>query len=275
MNAFDIIKNQQISWAQKHKIPLDKNGYVQCLEHNLFEPLCREAEGEFNRANGKELEGDKAKMKAIYSSSGLVCNFFHYWRFNGGVKIITNALGVVPGYESLKFEKTYKKPKEIRGIRPHLDVEITGKSLPVIAIESKFSEPYHSSFKKLKPIYGEKACVWAPFARCKELASKIIKGEEKFKRFDAPQLLKHILGIKTDIGGNFKLYYLWYKINIAEAKEHEQEIKRFMSLIDKKINFYAITYQELFDQIESFAGSSHRNYINYMKERYFADMQIC
>ena len=270
MKAIEIIKKQQMEWAKKNKIDVTEDGYTISLGDNLFESLSKAARDEFNAGHGKELEGDKAKMKALYSSSALACNFFHYWRFKD-VTFIANALGIDGSYKDLQFEHTHSKPPEIGGIPPHLDAEISnlGSAKP-IAIESKFTEPYGAGTKKLKDIYSQESHVWDPLTECGELAKRLVAGKEKFEYLDAPQLLKHILGILTDYGaGNFILIYLWYKVDGGEAQEHEQELARFKELVTPKAELQAMTYQELFARVKAKAGTKHRDYISYMEARYF------
>ena len=88
--AQDQIKKQQQVWAQRHNIPFDRNGYVLNLTDNLLEPMRSDAEAEYGSGAGGELQG---KMHALHSSSALVCNFFHYWRYRE-VGIMSKALGL-------------------------------------------------------------------------------------------------------------------------------------------------------------------------------------
>lgn len=208
-------------------------------------------------------------MKALYSSSALVCNFFHYWRFRD-LDLILKVLEIESGYTVIEFEKKHTKPSEIEGIPPHLDVEITGNNTKPFAIESKFTEPYMKKRKTMKPIYGEKSYLWDPLSSSRRLVDNIISGKEIFDYLDTPQLLKHILGLKTDYGPDgFKLLYLWYKVNSSEAIKHEDEIRRFIRYVSSEVVFYCFTYQELFAKVLKNAGNRDKNYISYMKSRYF------
>lgn len=269
LSTLDLIKKQQIEWAQRNGKAVNAHGYVnkeRLEEDNLFEPLLPDAKAEFQKGSGNEM---KLKMRALHSSSALACNVFHYWRLRQKVNVITRALGLESGYHHLKFEKTHKKPQEIGGKDPHLDVEITNEFLIPVAIESKFTEPYEKKIKNFHPKYRGKSFVWQPLAACQHLVDQIISGKEKFYRLDAPQLLKHILGLKEDYKSNFKLYYLWYKVRGIEAEEHDAEIRRFISAIGHDIDFYVMTYQTLFSKIMAFAGDEDLRYVHYLKDRYF------
>ena len=265
------IKEQQKAWASKRGIRLSayKDGYVTKLEDNLYEPLKPDAMSEFKSAKGKELEG---KMRALHSSSALVVNFFHYWRYHD-MAIVGRALRLDSKYDNLRFERKYPKPRGIRGIKPHLDVELSGIDAKPIAIEAKFTEQYQRSRLKstMKNVYIKTEGIWGNLKGCYTLARDIIEGKQVFEYLDAPQLLKHILGLKTETehsSKSFKLLYLWYRIEGTETEEHEKELRRFVEAIGNEVDFEAATYQELFQRLKSIA-KGHEKYIGYMQERYF------
>ena len=266
------IKEQQQAWVLKRGIPLStyRKGYVTKVEDNLYEPLKPDAIAEFKSGEGNELGG---KMRALHSSSALVVNFFHYWRYHD-MAIVGRALGLNYKYDNLRFERQYPKPRGIRGIKPHLDVELSGISGKPIAIEAKFTEQYHGSALKsnLKNVYIKAEEIWGNLNGCHTLARDIIEGKEVFEYFDAPQLLKHILGLKTEYGKKgFKLLYLWYRIDGIETIEHEKELRRFVEAVGNEVDFEAITYQELFQRVKAIA-KGHQSYIGYMADRYFSAM---
>jgi hypothetical protein len=149
-NVYDAIKQQQQSWALAEQIDFDKKGYVKELRHNLFQDLDEDSINEFTVGKGRELEGH---MLALHSSSALVVNFFQWWRSSNNIPKLAKALGLPETYANLNFEKTHMKPKGIGGIRPHLDIELSGPLKPV-AIESKFTEPYHRTWELLMSLLG-------------------------------------------------------------------------------------------------------------------------
>ena len=262
--TLDNIKKQQQDWAMHKGIKFDRNGYVWQLNDNLFEPLEKNSKNEFESAAGHELD---EKMKALHSSSALVCNIFHYWRYRN-VSLILRACGLSSNYKQLSFEKPLSKPSEIGGKVPFLDCELTGHELRPVGMESKFIEPYDIKRRLLKNAYSSKN-IWGNLQRCEFLANSIIDGNEIFYSFDAPQLLKHILGLKTMYGENqFVLLYLWYKVHSEESKKHENEIKLFKSYVDKDVKFKTITYQKIFHFLEIYRDE-HPNYIEYIRQRYF------
>jgi hypothetical protein len=261
----ESILDAQKSWATGHGIEFNKKGYVQTLQDNLYQPLKDDALDEFVRGRGSELE---KKMLALHSSSALVVNFFHYWRYFD-ISTLSEKMGLPTQYTQLQFEKTYPKPEGIPGIRPHIDIELSGESRPV-AIESKFTEPYSRSRTVLKKIYTENINIWGNLSNCKLLANQLVTGNIVFEYLDVPQLLKHILGLKTAYGEEgFLLIYLWYEYPSINSDRHNQEIQTFITCIGNEIDFRAMTYQELFKSISSIPGIN-KDYLSYMQERYFA-----
>jgi len=84
---------------------------------------------------------------------------------------------------------------------------------------------------------------------------------------NAPQLLKHTLGIANTFQKDFTLLYLWYDCSFPEATEHRAEVGMFMQRLNGEIDFRAMTYQALFKKMQS-APAVDGNYIAYLAERY-------
>ena len=166
----------------------------------------------------------------------------------------------------------------------------------IIAIESKFTEPYIDGSNKnseMQDSYIKKESLWKEIPHIEKLANAIhaqnyqienceikesIDNLRKTKRLDVAQLIKHILGLRTDnekISKDKKitLLYLWYDVpGTEEAKEHQEEIEAFASIAKADgINFRHITYQKV---IENLDKEEYKNiekfeeYINYLKNRY-------
>lgn len=259
------IKGQQRAWAEGRGIAFSKGGYVGNLDDNLYEPLREDSRREFESGAGGELEG---KMCALHSSAALVCNFFHYWRYRD-VGMVAEACGLSSEHTELRFERAYRKPPGVGGIRPHVDIEFAGRMVRPVAIESKFTEQYGGSRKTLKDEYIRTAGVWGAYSGCEALANRIVDSGEVFEYFDAPQLLKHIVGLKTEYGeGAFELVYLWYELEGEETVKHRGEVERFKSCVVCDLDFCAVTYQEVFERVK-LLGTRHVDYIRYMEDRYF------
>ena len=271
---YRFIYNQQRDWAHQRGIKFDKDGYTFFLEDNLFHPLLTEVNKKFQSGRGAELgsQEKRGKMLALHSSSALVANVFQYW-LNRNVSDIALACGASQGMTELCFEQTHRTP--LGGIPPHLDVEFKGNNLKPLAIESKFTEPYHRHTKRrIKDKYLDTR-LWARHPRCRELVNLIREEEKERTRFsylDAPQLLKHILGLSKDYGPNgFELLYLWYEVPSPEAKMHRQQVGNFKKHLGDEVHFRDMTYQELFEIIRT-SRSVEEEYMAYLNERYFPSL---
>jgi len=268
---YRFIYNQQQDWAHQQGIKFDKNGYTFSLGDNLFSPLLPEVINRFQSGKGDELgsKEKRGKMLALHSSSALVANVFQYW-LNRNISEIASACGASQGMTELYFEQTHRTT--LGGIPPHLDLEFRGNKLKPLAIESKFTESYHRHTKRrIKDKYLD-ARLWTQQPRCWELVNLIReeeKGRTRFSYLDAPQLLKHILGLTKDYRPTgFKLLYLWYEVPSPEAKMHRQQLEEFKRHLGDEVYFSDMTYQELFEIIRTSCGVDE-NYTAYLIERYF------
>jgi len=267
----DLIYNHQQLWASRYRIKIDKDGYTLSLNDNLFLPLSLDAKEEFVVGSGKELGNDRnrGKMQALHSSSALMVNVFQYWRVHG-VDAIAKACGAPKGMREMKFEQTHPTPV---GSIPHLDVEFYGPMLKPMAVESKFTETYRLHTRRtIKDKYLDNTSIWIKLPRSQKLV-ELIRGEENgktsFTYLDAPQLLKHILGLTTEFGTKgFELLYLWYEVPSLEADKHRMEVGKFKKQIGSEVNFRDMTYQELFEAIKKIPDVD-ANYTSYLAERYF------
>jgi hypothetical protein len=65
------------------------------------------------------------------------------------------------------------------------------------------------------------------------------------------------------------LLYLWYDVPGTEGYEHRQEIEAFASIAKADgINFCHITYQEVIFNLKENYYDEHKDYIDYLVERY-------
>jgi restriction endonuclease-like protein len=159
-------------------------------------------------------------MQALHSSSALVCNVFDYWRGKNLARL-GRALSTPETPRDFKFEQKYSTG--LRGSPANLDVVISFAGPKVLAIESKYTEPYGnrqpapwpSAYFPIGPGLWEKHGLLA----CEALARSLNDGAQTFARLDAAQLLKHILGL-THQNVAFTLLYLWYDWPSEEAASH-------------------------------------------------------
>jgi hypothetical protein len=282
MRPVEYITERQHSWALRHGIPLDKDGYVVSLNNNLFLPLTPEAIGEFQEGAGRELD---TSMKAPHSSSALVVNVFHYWRlYNELGPIISVISPNLSNYkvEDIQFEAKCPIKWATPRMPPHLDVVIRFRDLAepdvikAVAVESKFQETYGQDQGTFADSYmdPQNAAIWAGLEPLQEMGSQIHEGKVLFRQLKVSQLIKHSLGLNSQFGGtqNFELVYLWYPVPGPEAVQHEEEIRRFQQVADAcrpRLKFRAIAYTDLIYTLARSHGDTHGAYIDYLMERYF------
>ncbi|NDV47904.1 hypothetical protein D0T49_12690 [Paludibacter sp. 221] len=289
MNGLEFIKSKQQNWARRKGFELiggaipdrgEKN-YLHNLSDNLFEPLSKESLDCYNSGDGNETRDGRthlAKMKALHSSSAIVVNLFQHW--NGkdvspllyACKLCSKSAKNI-STTKIKFEEKFEISNDRAQFpfSPNLDVVIEGSQSLVYAIESKFTEPYggrkHSGIKQK---YIDNASFWTGLPNLYELAKEICPNDNKFRYLDAPQLMKHILGLKKKHNKTgFRLLYLWYDVVGKEGYEHRKEIEQFAEIAKKdNINFSHITYQEVIIKLSKEFYVGNESYCDYITDRY-------
>ena len=264
---------QQRQWAESIGLMPSSQGYLATVEENLFQPLNKTTKEAFENGSGSELKDTShlAKMKALHSSSALVANFFDFW-VGSDLSTLSTALGLDSKATSIKFEEQF--PTRLPGNPPNLDVVLELQDGQVIGIESKFSEwltPKSKNGPAFKAKYfsdGQQRWKNLFLPKAQNLAEAINNGEESFLYLDAPQLLKHALGMATELGNRFSLLYVYFDWESAESELHSQEIDRFSALVDDSLGFKSLSYQKLFAIMHAI-GNVDEKYMSYLSRRYF------
>ncbi|MBO4873859.1 MAG: hypothetical protein J5542_00920 [Bacteroidales bacterium] len=280
------IKKHQQDWA-KNKIGT-KGLYCVNVYDNIFSnKLLEKVEARFKKANGNELiDSDKAKMRALHSSSAFCVNVFQYLLEKQMLDIVSDVFGVRMN-NPLNGDFEYKFP--IKGTKTgnrfpaNLDFVIEGAN-ELIAIESKFTEPYgkvSGDSRLLKQSYldpnSNYEFIIKRFSKLKEWIDtwETEKYDENkiarvcpytYKYLDAAQLIKHLLGLSSQ-NKKYKLCYLYYCVASDEMKKHSEELEDFQKHLDDCINFKAMSYQEFFSKLK-LKMQEHGKYLDYMKDRY-------
>lgn len=294
MRAYEYIISKQIQWALNRDIPLigsegcrGRLAYTPELNQNLFEPFDSDVCERFAKADGHEISGSPcrpAKMQAVHSSSALSVNVFQYWqeRINQ-VSVIATACGFCRKGENISqkivFEDKYPIENKFK-IPPNIDVVFHNSyssQFKRFAVECKFAEAYRPH-KGLKHEYTDLVTVWLDIQNLDKLAKSISPNDKsdnpndnRFTYLHSAQLIKHILGLKTECGKDgFKLLYLWYDVLDKEGANHRDEIEEFSEVARADgIDFDAMTYQELILALSKECGEQeHTDYIKYLSERY-------
>jgi hypothetical protein len=209
-------------------------------------------------------------MRALISSSALAVNFFDAWR-GADMATLAQALGLEAPIKEMRFEfKTRHFP--VRPRSPNLDLLLTLANGQSVGVESKFSEPYRSDdgHGAISARYFSMSIdYWAAaqLTRAQLLASRL---QPEWIRLDAPQLLKHMLGLAHDPDRPTTMLYLWFDTGKPDAADHRREIECFADAVaGDSIAFRAETYQSVFERLRS-AASPITGWHSYMNDRYFA-----
>ncbi len=265
----------QRRWADDANIAIDGRGYVASYTANLWRSLSLPAKASFDLGGGSELRDGKtrpAKMRALLSSSALAVNVFDYWSVRDSTPML-EALETGPAIAPPHFEAKF--PTGLKGEPPNLDVAIRLASGITLAIESKYCEwltPNSNSEPPFKAKYfAPVPDLWrrAGLPECQGLADDVQGKAERFVHLDVPQLLKHALGLATNLKEHFSLCYLYYDWPCPESETHQLEVDRFSSRVGRELRFRAITYQTLFRRLSQKCGVRDDEYIAYLRSRYF------
>jgi hypothetical protein len=264
----------QRRWAERHGVPYDAHGCVRDLRDNLLAPLDDVALAELNR--GSELKPSAtrpARAYALCSSAALVVNVFAWWRGRDHTPLL-RALGIGgPGGNRLAFEEPL--PTGLPGDPPTVDVALYRADGRCVAVESKLAEwlvPRPRGKRAFKDKYfPDGRGVWRALGlpRCQAVAEDLQAGRERVKYLNAPQLLKHALGLASNGLRTSALVYLYYDTPGKEAVSHRAEIARVVERLTPEIELHVATYQALFAALSRMPGIE-RDYLDYLAQRYFS-----
>ena len=261
---------RQKAWAIQQGHDTDGRGYVTSLDANLWRPLSATSRAAFEKGSGSELKG---KMHALHSSSALAVNFFDYWT-SADPTVLRDVLELPATPMSIEFEAQF--PTGLRGTPPNIDVAIILDSGHTVAIESKFTEwltrkPVRKpAFKpKYFPV-GEELWESKGLRACQSLAVDIQGGRQRFLHFDAPQMLKHALGLATQVRESFNLWYFYFECCGRESAVHNAEIRIFADRVGAEIGLKSLSYQQLFSRLEMIPTSINPDYVEYLRRRYIS-----
>jgi hypothetical protein len=263
-SALELIRDSQREWALKRSIQFDLKSQTTSLENNLFQPLHPRTREDFTAGKGAELGdmGLPGKMWSLISSSALACNVFDPWR-DRPLGELAAALGIDSTYRISRFEATHKTG--FGGIPPHLDVELSSKAGRVVAVESKFTEPYRPVTNAFRPSYFSNPQPWRHLPTSLEMARALVAGDVEFRFLHAAQLIKHALGLTRSHGPQgFDLVYLWYRPPGSEGDATASEFDLFHAMLGNEFSLRAITYQDLLNRVTG----GPEGWLQYVKDRY-------
>jgi hypothetical protein len=268
----EILRAQR-RWADAHGVRYDARGCVRALADNLRAPLDDSMLAELRR--GSELTPratQAARAHALCSSAALVVNVFAYWRGRDQTPLL-EALGVGgPGGTRLELEAPL--PTGLPGDPPTVDVALYRPDGRLVAVESKFAEwltPRPRGKRVFKDKYfaqGQRVWAAAGLPLCQVLAEELQDGRERTKHLNAPQLLKHALGLAANGLRTSTLVYLYYERPGRQAATHRAEAERVVARLAPDIDVRVATYQSLFEALRA-KPKLERDYVDYLARRYF------
>lgn len=270
----ESFRRTQLEWAKGQAgPPADEKGYFLTVSPNLFRPMSRETAADFGSGSGGELRPGRRrrpKMFALHSSSILACNVFDYWRANGA-GLVGEAFEWPFLPDRLTFEAKF--PTGLPGEPPNVDVVLWATADNVLAIESKFTEPFGrpKSSPPFKAKYfpdGQPIWMDRDLPVCADLALNLQEGRVRYRHLDAAQLLKHILGLQARRPRAFTLAYVYVDDAGEDGDRHRREVADFSGRIAAEIPFHAVSYQSLVARLRALAGAYHDPYFAYLASRY-------
>jgi hypothetical protein len=266
------VEHAQRLWARSAGLQVDDRGYLPKVEQNLFGGLSADVQAEFEQADGSELvDRDRwpAKMRSVISSSALAVNVFQHWKLNDPAPI-GRALGLPSATTKIAFEQRMRTGAG--GTPPNLDVVITKSDRGIVGVESKFTEwMSHKTGQaaSMAPYFRTPETLWrrAGLTECERLARHINDAKKTYEYLDAPQLLKHILGLHKQVARPWALLYVWYDAEGDTGDVHRDELADFGARVGAELTLRTVSYQSLAQALAVGAQDSPE-YLAYLKVRY-------
>ncbi|MDZ4801798.1 MAG: hypothetical protein SGI92_26880 [Bryobacteraceae bacterium] len=224
--------------------------YVANVEDNLLADIQLFRE-DFKHGAGKELEWTRhlgrdcpPKLQAAHSSAALAVNTFARWKATPPEL----ALAGNNGFRSLNFEA--RCPTGLHGTPPHLDLLAKGPKGASVAVESKCIEYLNGHNTDFPVSYDS---LQGPGSQTEyfKLIDSLRANPKAFKRLDAPQLVKHALGLATCFPDEqvTLLYLFWEPVNwhlFRPFQEHRDEMARFAEVVAGcQIRITCMSYPDL------------------------------
>ena len=226
------------------------------IEHVVLESIPSEALqaalDDVSAGDGGELRQPSdptlfPRFHSARSSCALAVNVFAPWRTDPS----TLRVGRAGGYTALRFEK--KLP--IAGVArrpPNLDVVVEGPQ--TLAIESKLIE-YIGPAKPadFAPVYDGAVAELATPTWSDEY-SRLKADHWRYRFFNAAQIVKHYLGVKSHYAGHpvRLLYLFWEPIDHGDYPlfaQHRAEAENFAEAVeDPVVSFSWLTYDKLWNE---------------------------
>jgi hypothetical protein len=190
LNGEAWIRREQAKWARTTQLEIDGAGYCQTPDLNL--PwLTDQIRADLLEGDGNEfgIDGSRGKICALHSSSALAVNMFGYWATRPDDHL-ADVLRIRSGIESIRFERKF--PTGIGRRSPNLDVVIYARDKSLLAIESKFGEPFRKAGAKpfQEKYFPADRNLWAEVGLYDtQRAAEQIRTDQRYEVLDARQIL--------------------------------------------------------------------------------------
>ncbi len=194
--------------STRHKNQRYAAEYFADWQDNVFGDFFAAHRAQFERGNGNELSDSPAKMKSIFSSSAMTYNILG----NGEIRAKDSNCFFTQGAYTIEYEKKLLTVRSGKNAPAHLDAFLLNGT-DAIFCEMKMIEWLRDNPGFLKHAYFEDTNFFSDVAEgsdalaafkalrdllCAEMSKfKDDNGDDPhhFKRYDAWQMYKHILGI--------------------------------------------------------------------------------
>jgi len=204
-----------------------------------------------------------SRICSIRSSAALVANTFGRW-IHEPQKVTVCGFSE---FDSFTLERECSSG--LGGTKPHLDVVLESKTV-VLGIESKLLEPLEKGSPAFSSSYAKDR-----LKRCEDNWWQLLEewrlGAPCY--FDAPQIIKHYLGLRNTFQDDRKvhlLYLYWEPQNHQEFPEfqlHAQQLREFAGRVaNSAVTFHFMTHSDLWN--EWLKNDGLREYTQKLIERY-------
>lgn len=260
----DAIKQRAEAAAKKRERPLfaDKPPYYFAdFQNNLLVKMSEKVRKAFGKGSGNELQG---KMAAVYSSSAMTFNIFG----NGPIQVGENNCGWAAGKYDLQYE--WQLPVLKRGGKANLDAQLSSRK-KIIFFEMKMLEWLFYKPSRLARAYLHDEARYYN-GEIFPVAKKLIKGimskstadvksySCKYSRFDAFQIVKHIIGIYNSVVKNedestklmeITLVVGYWKVPIAVVEKMPADLQDRYKKAEDKMNEEIADFQKRLGDIQA------------------------
>lgn len=280
------ILGRQRDWAQSEGVELGPNGWISASdwsaarEKQFVVPLTEESEVCYREGAGNELAG---KMRAPHSSSVLAYNVLAPCNIDQTARDAAEEVFLGTHQGGLGAEVTFERKRRTgwKGTPPHLDAEIAWTSEHITAIESKFSETFSTKGNKGDSLASYVDGIesdhprWSGMANLHAHARQIRHATTPlYELLDAPQLIKHALGLRAEYTtAHHALVLLWYDASALDEKatvacdQLRREFDAFRLAVGQDVDLRLVSHQELFAAYERHGVTA--GWLARLRDRYF------